>query len=159
MQKSVLLLTFLAALAALVAITATGCGSSNSSLTKAEYVRQADAICKKAEKNKKAQIEAFLQENAPPSGKKLSLEEEAKLATDFTTRAVLPSLRTEADELAGLDGPNNEEEKANAIIEGFDEVVQKLEGNAAIIATKPDPFEKVARMARDYGFQTCIVHY
>lgn len=155
MYKPIFLLTFVAGL---VAMIATGCGG-NSSLTKAEYVKQADAICKKAEKNKKGKIEAFLQKNAPTPGKKLSLEEEAKFATDFTIRAVLPSLRTEADELDGLDSPSNEGERANAIIEGFDEMVRKLEDNPAIIAIKPDPFEKVARMARDYGFQTCIVHY
>jgi hypothetical protein len=145
---------------ALAAVIATGCGGGDSSLTTAEYIEQADAVCKKADKKKQAKIEAFLQENTPAAEKNLNLEEEVKFASGVS-EAVIPTLRTEADELKDIDSPNNEKDKADAdaIIEEFDQEIEKLEDNPAAFAAKSDPFAKVAEMARKYGFKTCLIYY
>lgn len=135
-----------------------GCGG-DSAPTKAEYIAEADPICEKADREKQVRIEKFFLENPePPSGER-SVKQSAEFATDFSAEAVTPFLRTQVDELSELDTPSEEGEKAEAIVEEFDAAVAKLEDNPAALAIKPDPFEKAAEMADEFGFKECLIDY
>jgi len=132
-----------------------GCGGGES-LTKAEFIEQADAICLKAEKEKQEDMEAFLLKSSAGSAQPLTLKEQLELATD----AILPQLRFQADELTSLAAPDGEEDQASTIVTEFGAVVSDLEKSPLPLAsTQADPFTTVAEKARDYGFKTCILNY
>jgi hypothetical protein len=149
-------LILLALALALFGLTVAGCGGGDdSSLTKAEFIKQADAVCLAAEKEKQDGLEAFLEESGTGPGKPLTPKQQEEMATD----AILPPLRTEADELNELDVPDGEEERVTPILEGFDETLKSLEADPEAAATESDPFGKVAKLAGEYGFKTCILNY
>lgn len=141
-------------LAALLLVA--GCGGSDSSPTKAEFIKQADAICKKQDNRKGKEIEDFL---LKAGEKTLTIAQQGEMATDV----ILPPLRTEADELAELDVPEGDEDTVDAIFDEFDELVAKLEKNPLPLAqttlNREDPFAKVAEKAGKYGFKACLLYY
>jgi hypothetical protein len=148
-----------AALAALLlaGMLAAGCGSSDSApaLTKAEFIKQGDAVCGKAEKEKKIAIESFLQDSGAGPEKPLT----AAQNEEFVTTAILPPIKVQVEELEALGVPD--EQKASDIVEGLGEVVENVEGDPTLLTGKSDvdPFEDVAKKARAYGFKTCILYY
>lgn len=147
-------ITLLGSLLAIFAIV--GCGSSDSSPTKAEYIKQADAICKETEKEKQAKMEAFLTKSSAGQEKPLKVNE----LTELGTKVILPPMRALVGELNKLDAPKEGATEAEAIVKEFDQVVSKLEKNPLPLASsKSDPFEDVAAQASKYGFKTCILYY
>ena len=144
----------LLALASVVAIVVVGCGGGGNSLSKVAFIEQGDAVCQKAEKEKQAGIEEFLQESETGPGKPLS----DKKQEEMVATAIVPPIRKAVDELNGLGVPD--EARASAIVEGVEEVVGEAEEDPAKLAsTKNDPFAKVAKQARQYGFKTCFLYY
>src|SRR4051794_6046404 len=112
----------------LAASVAIGCGSSDdSSLTKAEYVKEADAICKTVEKEKQTKMEAFLTKSSAGEEKPLKANE----LTAMATTVILPSTRKLAGELKKLEAPAEGGKEAEAIVTEFDQVVSDLEKNPA----------------------------
>ena len=140
-----------------VALFATGCGGSDAP-TKAAYITEADALCKKADKKKQDALESYLQKAVPTARNKLSLVEAEKL----TTEVVLPALREEADELSELDVPDEEGAKkgAEAVITSFSKGLEELESNPALMANvKTGPLSEASDLAQKYCFKVCILYY
>jgi hypothetical protein len=150
---------FLAALLALV-LAALGCGS-DSSLTKAEFIKQADVICKKADDKKTAALEAYLLKIGTGIGKPMT-----RAQSEYQVKKVLmPPIQAGAEEVSELDAPDGEEEKVNAILSGVEKAVKESEeeaGHPQKSTTGPafnDPFANVAKLSQEYGFKTCYVNY
>lgn len=138
---------------ALVPVLA-GCGGggSTSSLTKAEFVKQGDAICKKVNEERSAAIQAYLLKHQPPPGHQISQLAELKVIT----AAALPPIKGEAEKLGELGAPEGEEEKVSAIVEGLEKAVEEAEENAvSTLSPKTNPFNEVSQLATKYGFKEC----
>jgi len=143
----------IAALLAAVAVVV-GCGGGESSqLTKAEFIKQGDVVCRKADREKQVKIEAFMQSAQERTGKPFTASEQE----EFVTEAVLPPIRVEAEELRDLGVPD--EPLANEILDELEADVQDLEEDPAKLAGKVDPFADVATMAGEYGFKACFLYY
>jgi hypothetical protein len=137
-----------------VALIAAGCGSSSNSpsLTKAEFIKQGDALCKKIEKERQTNIETFIRQSADPK-KPLDKKQVGELAL----KAALPPLRHEAEELRALGVPS--EPQATEIIEEFEKASDKFEENAKSGRGETvDPFNNAQLRARTYGFKSCIIY-
>jgi hypothetical protein len=150
-----LILLFAAVLAlALVA----GCGSSDDStdtveetvtLTKAEFIKQGDQICERAEKDSETEAEEFAEENDFELEK--ASEEQLEEAI---TEVLVPALDRQVDELAALGAPEGDEEQIDAIIVA-------LEDASADVADDPsqafegEPLKEASELADEYGFKVC----
>jgi hypothetical protein len=141
-----------------VALIASGCGGGGSgapALTRAEFIKQGDSVCRKFELKKKNAIEDFLQKEGQGRLKTLNAAKQLKMVSV----AILPPIKEEAEGLKALGVPDTDQGKGSAIVDGLGEVVQELEENPQRMQRQPDPFASVAAEAKDYGFTTCILYY
>ncbi len=138
-----------------IALVAAGCGSSDSSLTKAEFIKQADTICRRAEKKKGNAFGEFVLKKHLGPGHPMTLKDKEELASDI----LLPPIKVEVEEVADLSAPKGEEAKVSAIVGGAEDVVAELEKNPFLFASKDDPWTEVAKLAREYNFQQCFRYY
>lgn len=145
------LIAMLAGLVA-IAVIAAGCGGgSNDSLTKAEYVEQGDAICKKGNTEIENDVQAYAKQH------NISLESkptEAQFA-ELSENVVIPGVRNQLDGLRGLTPPSNDEDAANELLDALDEGLEKGEEDPAAFVTSGDPLAKANKMAKEFGFKKC----
>lgn len=149
------LLVLTGVLAAL--LVAVGCGDSDSDsssesarLTKAEFIKQADAICKKTEAERTSGIKAFYKKVGADPTKALS----GKQGEEMVFVAIVPPLEKQAEELRALGVPS--EKAAEAIMVEFDEALAafiKLSESGE--EETEDPFSDVNQNSRKYGLKTC----
>lgn len=135
------------ALAVALAATA-GCGGGSDSPTKAEFVKQADAICAKTDKMQKAGLAAYQQQN-PGSASGEAGQSRAIVEVG------LPPIRREAEELAALEAPSGDEEKIDAIVMEIERAIEKSEANPGLLLGTGNPFGQATKLATEYGFKAC----
>jgi hypothetical protein len=136
-----------------IGVIAAGCGSSSdstSSLTKAEFIKQADAICTAGNKSDEAEFEAYAKENGLEN-KEPSDAQKEELVTDV----VLPSISKQGEEISALGAPSGEEDQVNAIVDGIEGAVEEAEGDPSVVLSGPGPFKEVDKLAKDYGLTVC----
>ena len=155
MSKS--LFAALAALAA-IAMIAAGCGgggdstTDSGSLTKAEFLKQGNAICAKGNKEIQEGFEEFAKENGFSEKKQPS---KAQL-TELVETVVLPKVRGQVEGIKALGAPSGEEAQVEAITDAAEEALEKGEEEPAALASeKADPFAKANKKASDYGLVKC----
>ncbi len=166
MLKARLFLSAAIAAALLTALIVAGCGSSddstsssdggstptittNSDLTKAEFIKQGDAVCEKTDKAQEAALKVYLQKHPKATS---SEDGEGKMVLV----AGLPPIQVEAEELAELGAPSGDEEKVQAIVEGIEEAAEKGKENPiSLVKGTKNPFIAVDKLAAEYGFKVC----
>jgi hypothetical protein len=137
-----------------LAVLSAGCGSSGGdttvTLTKAQFVKQGDAICKKGYEEKSASLAPFVKD--PQKYAELTRPEEEKLVL----KLVLPSYKKEAKELRELAPPEGEEQTIDAMITELEDTVKRVEEDpGSILNGAHKQFAKVEAMTNDYGFEYC----
>ena len=154
-KRLIVLLAGIVAAAALVA----GCGSSDDSstdsttaLTKAEFIKQGDAICEKGSKQIEEEAEAFADDNNVDTEKPTNEQQEEVIET-----VVGPSLQTQADELGELGAPRGEEAKVTAMLDALEEGAEELESDPGVLLGKKgsDPLDEANELANEFGFKAC----
>ena len=154
MSKRLILL--LAAVMALAAIAA-GCGSSSDddstevtvALTKTEFIKQGDEICKQAEEDSEAEAEEFAEEND------FVLEKASKEQLEEAIDQVLvPALNGQVEEIKALGAPEGDEEQVEAIIVALEDGADEVADDPGL-AFEGKPLKKATELAEDYGFKVC----
>jgi len=125
----------LAATGAAVCALLLGCGGSDE-LAKADFVQQANAICKKdrAEASKKL---------ASGPGEDISL-------------AIATVLDKEANEIGALDGPSDEAGQIEAILSGARKAAEAIEAKGDFTKAEA-PLNEAEKLAADYGLNECLI--
>jgi hypothetical protein len=144
----------IALLAALVAIAliAAGCGSSDDeSLSKAEYIKQGDALCDKGGAQIQKDVEAYAKENdislkAEPSEEEL---------TEISENVVIPGVRDQLDGLRGLGTPAEDEELANEVLDELEAGIEAGEEDPNAFVTEGNSLAKANELAGEFGFEEC----
>ncbi len=139
------------AVAAVAAFLAAGCGSSGetSSLTKAQFIKKADAICDKVDKKQLAALQQAIK--AEPGAAKTAAAQEAIIVA-----AALPPIQAEAEELAQLSPPSGDEEEIEAIVAGIEAAVTESEEDPSDLAAgRRGSFAKPDKLAKEYGMDSC----
>lgn len=137
-----------------VAAVAAGCGGGEStadtaSSTKAEFIKAADSICKKADNAQKAELSAYVSANPAAES---SRAEQAKLVA----AAGLPPIKVEIEELAELSLPEGEEAEVGEMIEELEKALEEAEAAPArVLGKKANPFSSVESEAAKYGLKEC----
>jgi hypothetical protein len=138
--------SFVGALA--VALIAAGCGSSEPDpLTKAEFTKQGNSICKNSAEEREAKTSEAAKEDKGGS-------EEEEFET-FVADAALPPIQDMTEELAGLGVPKGDEKEVEAMVVAFEVGVEKLEANPRTLSGPA--FAKADKLAEDYGLTECKI--
>ncbi len=141
-----------------VALVVAGCGSSDdtssteASLTKAEFVKQADAICTQGSKDINAEFEEFTKEKG--------ISETKAPAKDVQEEAVesilIPSISSQVEEVKALGTPEGDEGEVEALIAAEEEVLEEGEEDPVSLLEGGSAKEKEAnKLATDYGLTAC----
>jgi hypothetical protein len=127
-----------------------GCGGDDEEpLSKAEYIKQGDAICKKAQVEGQKQVEEMfgdLGANEEPS------EEQLKTLVEDVIK---PNTEGQLNDLRDLAPPEGDEDTVNGIYDGVEEGLAKIEDDPKVLLSENDPFEAPSQQAEDYGFEEC----
>jgi len=148
-------IALLAALAALALIIA-GCGGGSdstettSSLTKAEFVKQGNAICAKGNEEIEEAFEEFGKEHGFSKEKEPS---KAELEEAVET-VLIPKISKEIESIRAL-GPPDEE--AEAVLDAAEEALEKGEEDPKQFLKEENagPFAKANKLSREYGLTKC----
>lgn len=150
------------ALAAIVmgAIIA-GCGGGDDSsssgggdetattLSKSEFIKQADEICGDANAQSQTEAEEFAEEND------FELEKAGKEQLEEAISDVfVPSLNQQAEELAALGAPEGDEEQVEAIVTSLEDAAGEIEDDPGI-AFEADALKEPSQLAGAYGLEVC----
>jgi len=130
-----------------------GCGGSDSeTVTKAEFTKQANTICEKGDKERKAKFKAV---NVPkPEGSGGWTEPEMeKVVNDVFVGPYNEMI----DELKDIGLPEGEEEKAEAIFEAMEDGVEKVENDPIAALGGTELFKEVNKLSIEYGLTGCVL--
>lgn len=140
-----------------IAMVAAGCGSSSDDstetvvLTKTEFIKQGDAICKQGSSQISDEADEFAEENDIDTSNPSKEDQEEVIVS-----VVAPALQTQADEISELGAPEGEEEKVTAMIEALEAGAEKLEDEpGALLESKADPLAEANKLANEFGFKEC----
>ena len=130
----------------------TGADVTTSSLTKAEFIKQADAICEEAGEGIQEESIAYAEENGIDVDKEPSDEEKEELVTEV----IVPNIEKQAEDIASLGAPSGEEDQVGSIIEGIESAAaETAEDPGSVIGGSEGAFESVNEEAKEYGLKVC----
>jgi hypothetical protein len=144
---------------ALVAMLAVGCGGGSSggdtevtvsSMSKAEFIKKADAVCKKGSEAITADYGEFLREH---KGVKNPTE---ALFSELVDRVVAPNLEREVEEIRALGAPKGQEARVEAVLAAVERSLTTAEEEPRnVINDMPKVFGEADKVAKQYGFRVC----
>jgi len=140
------------------AIAMFGCGGgggsdtavAESSISKSQYVKQAEAVCKKGNEEMEADFAAFVREKED-----VKTPHESDYV-ELLEKVVAPNVSTEVDELQELDVPQGDASKVEAILSAREESLTIAENEPkALIENSKKVFGKASSLAGEYGLDDC----
>jgi hypothetical protein len=136
-----------------LALIAAGCGddddTSTTTLTKAQFVKQGNAICEAGNKEIDSEFEQFADENKIDQSKPPTDAQLEEVAEEF----LLPSISKQIDEIRALGAPEGDEDSVNAFLDSAEAEVEEIEGDPGLLAG--DAFTEVNKEARAIGLVAC----
>jgi hypothetical protein len=154
--------------AVVFALAVAGCGGGGSDsgsgdetsapLSKAAFVKSADAICAEGQKEVEAGFTDYLSKNGmkklgEPGESNVELKEHAIALMETVG---IPALNQQIDELKALEAPSDLKAKAAEFTTYAEEGVEEGEGNPYLLYTSVDKLlAKSDKIANELGFQVC----
>lgn len=149
-RLSVMLIAVLA-----IAAVASGCGgggdASTASISKAEFIKKADAICTEGGERTQSNFAAFAKENKIPEGKELTTAQWEAAGT----KVIVPALEQQAEEVRQLGIPAGDEAQIEAFLDGVDKAVEEIEENPKLAKSAPKLLTDAHQAIKGYGFKVC----
>jgi hypothetical protein len=134
----------------MLGVVGIGCGGggddTSSSLTKAEYVKQADAICAERKKDWQTALTAYRKEDEKKNAVG-NRKVEKELAENVLDDSMLPALETQLESLEDLGAPEGKEKQAEKMVDSLAKWVQGIEkgGTTAVFDGGSADFEEEAK--------------
>lgn len=148
------LLTMTVAAVVLAALVA-GCGGGDETtdetvtLTKAEFIKQGDAICQKGNDQSEKEAEEFAEEND------FELEKASdEQLEEAVSEVLVANLRGQLDELEALGAPEGDEEQVEEIIDSLEGATEEIEDDPGVVFDG-EVLKEPGELAQDYGFKVC----
>ena len=117
-------------------------------LTKVAFIKQADAICDKADDRQAANYKDFKTENGEAEGK---ADEEA-----VVTEVGLPAIELEVEELREIGAPEGDEDLVAGMIDEVDAAVEATKKKPlSVYKEAENPFKAPEEKAAKYGLKAC----
>jgi hypothetical protein len=134
---------------AIALVVGCGGGDDSASLTKDEFIEQADAICANGDKAITADFKDFAEEKGIKGAPNKAQQEEA------IAEVVAPAVQEQADGIRALAAPEGDEKQIEAMLAAVEEGVEDLEENPRQLTEGKNPLAKGSKLARDYGLEKC----
>jgi hypothetical protein len=138
-----------------IALIAAGCGgggeTATASITKAQFIRRADAICDKADHYFQTLYEKYLGDTEDIRAKQRLIDRR----TQITDRVFAPAVERELGEIRALGAPGGDEAQIKAILAAREEGLEKVEEHPLEVANTEDEFLKSYKLATEYGLKVC----
>jgi hypothetical protein len=142
--------TFLACGLLVVALLIAGCGDSEeSSLTKAEFVKQANAACKEHADERNELFQKV--------SKTIKASEVTKADQEMLIDEVLiPPYEKNIESIEDLGAPEGDEEKVENITEEMEKAIEKIEANPLVALRSTIQFAGANAALSKYGLDACV---
>jgi hypothetical protein len=147
-KRVMAMLVGVAALAMLVA----GCGGSEEeeSLTKAEFIKQGDKICKTSSDEILSGYSTFTKQH------KIKEFPNRAQGYEITEQIYIPSVEKRLEALRALNPPPADQKQVEAILAPAEKGVVMAKKDVKAVFTKGDtPFDESNKLAVKYGFKVC----
>jgi hypothetical protein len=142
---------------AILLVSGCGGGGSNEvsvttgSLSKAQFISRADALCTAARNQFNREYIAFGKKHPIPPSK----AGQRKWLSEIVERMLAPSYESHFEEIGALGAPSGDEEKISEFLTAFERRLGEIEENPTELGASPYPFKDVAKMAKAYGLSGC----
>lgn len=148
-------LTLVAIAMLTLGVPALGCGSDDSTtatISKAEFIKKADAACKQTDKELEQDFLAFVAKNNIDFQKDVPEGQAREMVDSILT----PAVEREIKVIRALGAPSGDEAQIDALINGLETGLQKAEAEPQIILHETDKaFKDSSVAAQRYGLKTC----
>jgi hypothetical protein len=144
--------------AALLVLVA-GCGSGDDStteVTKAEFTKQANAICAGARKEREAASSTYAKEVAAKSNGEPTVKLQRDLAERMVDEKFLPSLENELRGLEELDAPAADEAEISKMLRTFSTEMGAVEKGGVRAILVGGGFSNFEKEAESYGLSCAV---
>lgn len=156
MLKRTVMLLFVVIAATAVA---GGCGDDESSagsietssLTKAQFIKKAGAICTESNENLLVEINAYIEKH------KSSSKSEGEVIADALREFAVPKVESQIEEIENLGAPAGDEAQIEAFLEAQRRSVESLAARQSLTLTPGIElaFRQPGKLARQYGLDEC----
>lgn len=142
-----------------ITLISIGCGEGGTAITKAEFIERANAVCLKARNRIEAEFAAYGESGEAKEVERAQRANELtanQAASKVAQRILIPATRQEVEELRDLGIPSEDEDRAEALLDAFEEGIEKAEAHPERAARDgTEAFGKPGRLAADYGIESC----
>lgn len=128
-----------------------GEASSGAAPTKAAFIKEADAVCNKAELKLSEEVIAFAKENGIDIEKEEEPSDDQK--TEIYEQIVLPNIANQAKELEALTPPKGDEGTIEELTSTLTEEAEAAEEDPGNL--DENSFEDASKIAQEYGLHSC----
>jgi len=146
----------------LAALTlATGCGSSGSSttgpsdisvetgsLSKAEFIKQADAACEANRKQFDLEYAAFIKTKLRKGA------DEQAIQAELVDTIIIPSYGKDVEEISALGAPSGDEQQVTSFLMSLQKRLNELHEKPSELSN--EMFDAPAKLATAYGLDGCV---
>lgn len=142
----------LLAIFAVLALAIAGCGGGDetTSLSRSQFVKQANANCEKQEERRANIIRKEI--TGRDQTKLLPLKDREQLVLK-----TVPPYEAMAAELESLGAPEGDEEKVEAIVEAMEKAAENVKDDPATALTSTSQFQGANQLAARYGLTGCVI--
>ncbi len=133
--------------------TASSTDSSTASLSKAEFIKKADAICGVDGRRTQSEYARFVEKNKISEGKTPTAAQYA----EASEKIQIPAFKRQVEEIRALGAPAGEEEQVAALLDAVEAGIEKLEEVDPKVALESahQKFIKADKLAVAYGLKVC----
>jgi hypothetical protein len=151
---------FLAAAALAALLLAAGCGGSSDpeitvqsgSLSKAEFIEKADAICKAARTEFLAKYSSFVEAHKSDIG---NASKEKVLLEELVESTLSPNVEGQIEQISELGAPSDYAPEVAAFLNAFQKRLDEMRENPSELTSSSRPFEKAENVAKKAGMSIC----
>jgi hypothetical protein len=138
-----------AALAAAVLLVP-GCGGGSASISKAEFIEKAEAVCEKDEKELRRDLAAFVKQH-----ENVKFPSEKDVA-ELVHVVFSGNIEGEVKALRAIEVPSGDEKQVKALIDAREESLKNAEANPLGLNRNAKLiFAKSRKLAKEYGLEAC----
>lgn len=148
---------------AVMAGIGSGCGGSESTLTKAEFVKQANAICTQRNQEVFKRLSTWVEEQ-PNNGAGMTQDE---LFAGAVRQILLPAVESKINGIESLNAPPQGQHQVDSYLQGMKGALAAVEkqGSSSYVAMNDSivgfekPFASAHKSAHSYGMKACESEY
>jgi hypothetical protein len=143
-------------------LAAAGCGSGDASsdeitvetgsLSKAAFIKKADAICEGSIKKVQLAGAVYLR-SVESSGEPYA--EQQREAPKLIETVMIPAYEKQIEEVSSLGAPRGDEKEVAKVLEATSQTLEEAKAEPVKFLQTVNPFAKAERTGKAYGFSSC----